>query len=70
MLCVLILYRNGGTYSLKSTPNDSFFWETFHGNFIYFSKFSAEICWEEIAEEIIFYFVLMSGLGLELWLFI
>ena len=25
----------GGTYSLKSTPYNRFFWETFHGNFIY-----------------------------------
>ena len=25
MLCVLILYISGGTYSLKSTPNDRFF---------------------------------------------
>ena len=25
MLCVLILYINGGTYSLKSIPNDRFF---------------------------------------------
>ena len=24
MLCVLILYMSGGTYSLKSTPNDRF----------------------------------------------
>ena len=24
MLCVLILYISGGTYGLKSTPNDSF----------------------------------------------
>ena len=25
MLCVLILYKSGGTYSLKSTPNNRFF---------------------------------------------
>ena len=40
MLCVLILYISGGTYSLKSTPNERFFWETFHGNFIYSQRFS------------------------------
>ena len=40
MFCVLILYLIGGTYSLKSTPNDWLFWETFHGNFIY----SKNIC--------------------------
>ena len=29
MLCVLILYISGGSYNLKSTPNDRF-----HGNFL------------------------------------
>ena len=29
MLCVLILYISGGTYSLKSTPNDRFFEKLF-----------------------------------------
>ena len=29
MLCVLILYINGRTYSLKSTPNDRFFEKLF-----------------------------------------
>ena len=56
MLCVLILYISGGTYSLKSTPNDRFFEKLFHGNFIYFSDILPEICWEEIAEEILFVF--------------
>ena len=32
------------------------FWETFHGNFYLLSKFLSEICWEEIAEEILFVF--------------
>ena len=40
-----------GEYSLKSTPNDRFFWETFHGNFILLSEFLPEVCWEEIAKE-------------------
>ena len=31
-------------------------WETFHGNFIYSLKFLPEICWEEIAVEILFVF--------------
>ena len=39
MSCVLILYISGGTYSLKSTPNDRLFGETFHGNFIYSASF-------------------------------
>ena len=48
MLCALILYMTGGTYSLKSTPND----KAFHGNFIYSREFLPEICKEEVAEEI------------------
>ena len=32
------------------------FWETFHGNFNLLSKILPEICWEEIAEEILFAF--------------
>ena len=56
MLCVLILYISGWTYSLKSTPNDRFFWEIFHGNFNLLSEFLPEIYWEEIAEEILFVF--------------
>ena len=31
--CVLILYISGGTYSLKSTPNDRFLRKFFHDNF-------------------------------------
>ena len=58
MLCVLILYISGGTYSLKSTRNDRFFLGTFHGNFIYSQSFC-----QKSAE-------LMSGLGLEPRLFI
>ena len=75
MLCVLILYISGGTYSLKLTPNDRFFEKlfmtifgidlklgptvfnkTFHGSFNLLSEFLPEICWEEIAEEILFVF--------------
>ena len=71
MLCVLILYVSGGTYGLKSTPNDRIFWETFHGSFNLLSEFLPEICWEEIAKEKYFtYFILMSGLGLEPWLYV
>ena len=46
MLCVLILYISGGAYSLKSTPNDRF--EKLFMAIL--------ICWEEIAEEILFVF--------------
>ena len=29
ILCALILYMSGGTYSLKSTPNDKFYLRNF-----------------------------------------
>ena len=32
------------------------FWETFRGNFILLSEFMPKICWEEIAEELLFVF--------------
>ena len=39
MLCVLILYISGGTYSLKSSPNDRFFEKfSFHKIVSYYSK--------------------------------
>ena len=71
VVCVLILYISGETYSLKSTPNDKFFENLFHGSFYLLSEFLLEFCWEEIAVEKYFsYFVSMSGLGLEPWLFV
>ena len=56
MLCVLILYISGGTYSFIVDSERQIFWETFHGNFYLLSECLAEICWEEIAEEILFVF--------------
>ena len=44
MLCVLILYISGGTYSLKSTPNDRFFEKLFTAGFYLLSEFLPEIC--------------------------
>ena len=38
MLCALILYMSGGTYS-KSRLLTTDFWGTFHGNFIYSQSF-------------------------------
>ena len=52
MLCALILYESGGTYSLKSTSNNKFFEKNFRGNFYLLSEFLPEICWKDIAEEI------------------
>ena len=52
VVCVHFLYMSGGTYSLKSTPNDGLFEKLFMAVFIY-SQFLPEICWEEIAEDIL-----------------
>ena len=56
MLCVLILNISGGIYSLKATPNDRFFEKLFMAILFLLSDFLPEICWEEIAEEILFVF--------------
>ena len=50
MLCVLISYK------FKVDSERQIFWETFHGIFILLSEFLPEICWEKIAEEILFVF--------------
>ena len=39
MLCVLVLYISGGTYNLKSNPNDGFFEQLFQDNFILITEF-------------------------------
>ena len=56
MLCVLILYVSGGTYSLNSTPNDKFFEKLFIAILFTLESFLPEIGWEEIAEEMLFVF--------------
>ena len=43
MLCALILYMSGGTYSLKSTSNDRFS-RNFSWHLYLFSEFLPEIC--------------------------
>ena len=58
-----ILYMSGGTYCLKSTPNDRFFEKLFVAIFYLISQFFPENSWAKIAEEIIFVSCLMSGFG-------
>ena len=64
MLCMFILEVSGGTHSLTSTPNDKFF-RLFHGKFYLLLELMPEICWEEIAEEIFIFILLMANLGYE-----
>ena len=68
MLCALILSVAEPTV-LKSTPNDRFFEKLFMVIFYLLSEFLPEICWEEIAEEILFVCCFDIGLGLEPWLY-
>ena len=57
-------YISVGAYSLKSTPNDRLFWETFHGNFIHFEGFSQKSAERKSPKKYFLYFILLSGLGL------
>ena len=43
-------------WQFKADSERQIFWETFHGSFYLLSEFLPEICWEEIAEEILFVF--------------
>ena len=45
MLCDLILYMSGGSYSLTSTPNDKFLRNFFMAGLL-FSELLPEICWD------------------------
>ena len=68
LMLILILYISGGTYSLKSIPNDWFFWEIFHGSFNFFQTFCQKSDERKSQKKYFLYFVLMSGLGLEPYL--
>ena len=61
MLRALIFGMWGQTRSLKLTPNDKFFYETFSWQFYLLSEFLPEICWEAVAKEIIVFFILDYG---------
>ena len=62
MLCALILYVSGETYSLTSTPNEIFF-RNFTWQFCLIPEFLPEICWEDVAEEIFAFWCLNWGLN-------
>ena len=54
MLCVLILYISGGTYSLKSTPNDKVIEKLFMAILFNLRAFARNLLrGDEIAEEIL-----------------
>ena len=55
MLRALILYVSGGTYRLKSTPNERFLLWNFYRQFYFPLEFLPEICCQEVTEEIFFF---------------
>ena len=64
---VCINFISGGAYSLKSTPNDRFFEKLFMAMFfIYSQSFCQKSVVMKSPKKYFLYFVLMSGLGLEL----
>ena len=62
VVCINFLYISGGIYSLKST---------FHGNFIYFQSFCQKSNARKSTKKYFFcILIMMSGLGLEPWLYV
>ena len=55
VVCVNFMHK-WQDLQFKVDTERQIFWETFHGNFYWLSEFLPEICWEEIAEEILFVF--------------
>ena len=65
VVCVNFLYISGKGYSLKSTPNDSFFWETFHGNLIYSQSFCQKSAEKYASKK--YYFRISFGWRCQAW---
>ena len=55
---------------LQSIPNDRFLLRTFHGNFINSQSFYQKSTERKSPKKYFLYIVLMSGLGLEPWLYV
>ena len=54
----------------KVDSEQQIFWETLHGNFIYSQSFCQKSAERKSPKKYFSYFVLMSGLWLEPWLFV
>ena len=67
ILCALILYINGGTCSLNSTPNDRFFEKLFMSILFYSQSFCQKSAEMKSPKKYFSYLVLMSGLEHEPW---
>ena len=63
MLCAFILYLNGGTYTLKSTPNDRFFEKLFMATLFTSQSFCQESPERKSPKKYFLYFVLCLAWG-------
>ena len=61
VVCVLILYISGGTYSLKSTPYDRFFFEKLFLAFNYSQSFCQKSAERKTPQKYFSYFVGFSS---------
>ena len=68
VVCVNFIH-SGGIHNLKSTPNDRFFEKLFIAILIYFQSFCQKSAERKSPKKYFLYFHLMSGLGLEPWLY-
>ena len=59
MLCVLILYISGGTYSLTSIPSDRFFEKLFMTIFIYSQSFCRKSAEKKSSKKYFSYFLFL-----------
>ena len=64
------LYISGWTYSLKWTPNDRFFEKLFMEILFTSQSFCQKSAERKLPKKYYLYFVLMSGLVLDSWLFV
>ena len=67
---VNFIHKWRGTYSLKSTPKDKFFEKLFMAVLIYSQSFCQKSAERKSPKKYFLYFVLISGLGLESWLYL
>ena len=68
VVCVNFIHK-WRDLQFKFDSERQIFWETFHGNFIYFQSFCQKSTERKSPKKYFLYFVSMSGLGLEIWLF-
>ena len=70
MLSAVIFYTDWRGPQFNIDSEQQIFWETLHGNFIYSQSFYQKSAEGKSPKEYFLYFILMSGLGLESWLYV